>query len=61
MSVEYASKRHVIYRIDLTNLAKRLTLLDSDNSSQALHLATLLEKSQAWLSSLENTMPDKSL
>lgn len=61
MSVEYGSQRHVIYRIDLTNLAKRLTLLDSDNSSQALHLATLLEKSQAWLSSLENTMPDKSL
>lgn len=61
MSVEYASKRHAIYRIDLTNLAERLIALDSDHSAQALYLATLLQKSQVWLSSLEDIMSDKSL
>ena len=61
MSVEYGSQRHAIYRIDLTNLEERLIALDSEHSTQALYLATLLHKSQVWLSSLEDIASVKSL
>ena len=61
MSVEYGSQRHAIYRIDLTNLTERLSALDSEHSTQALSLATLLHESQAWLSCLEDIASVKSL
>lgn len=61
MSIEYGSQRHAIYRVDLTDLGARLDALNSEHSAQANYLATLLHKSQAWLSSLEYITSVKSL
>jgi len=61
MSIAYGDQRHAIYRIDLTNLAERLDVLDSEHSAQAYYLATLLHESQAWLSCFENTSSVTSL
>lgn len=59
ISIEYGQQRHVIYQIDLTNLGARLDSLASDQSAQALHMASLLHETQIWLSSLEDNISTK--